>query len=381
MDATVPELPEQAVNGTTAIPRRRARLVRRVGIVSLIAALCAAYLLQDHIRTLRSLRHIPGTNAYVMDYYVDYHIDQIRAHGMDVNNIEDGLIRVFFPDLLAPIASGSKGRFIDEKVETLPPGAHRCSTVALRNGGGDVFFGRNFDWKHDACLIVKIHGRGSLSSVAVIDLHYLNLDRDDLETTSLLERIPLLFAPYYLQDGMNEYGVAVADMSVDGVAAPHDPAKPDLLHSTAMRLILDYAKTTDEAIDLLKQYNIHFAETTCHMMIADTAGKSAVVEFIEGDIKTTPPESFWQVCTNHQISGRTEEESDQCCQRYQSASHQLAALPSVATSAEVMNVMESIAQPDWTMWTSVYNLSTRELQLAYRQRFSEPYRVYVRLAD
>jgi hypothetical protein len=288
---------------------------------------------------------------------------------MDVDEIEDGLIRVFFPDVLEPIALGSKDNFIDEEVETLPPGAHRCSTVVLRNGRGDVLFGRNFDWKHDACLVVKIHGKENHSSIAVIDLHYLNLDRDDLEETNLIERIPLLFAPYYLQDGMNEHGLAVADMSVDGVVAPHDPAKPNLLHSTAMRLVLDYAKTTDEAIDLINQYNIHFAETTCHLMIADAAGNSAVVEFVGGEVNTTPTESYWQVCTNHQISGKTEHESDQCCERYKSASDQLAALPSAAGAEDVMKVMQSVAQEDWTMWTSVYNLSAREHRLAYRQHY------------
>jgi hypothetical protein len=108
---------------------------------------------------------------------------------------------------------------------------------------------------------------------------------------------------------------------------------------------------------------------------------AAVVDFIAGDSHVTPTDDFWQVCTNHQNSVKTEEESDRCCQRYKSASDQLAALPSVAGSAEVMKVMESVAQKDWTMWTSVYNLSTRELQLAYRQHFGEPYRDALPLTD
>ena len=37
------------------------------------------YALKDHIRTLNSLRRIPGTNAYVMDYYVDYHMAEVRG--------------------------------------------------------------------------------------------------------------------------------------------------------------------------------------------------------------------------------------------------------------------------------------------------------------
>ena len=369
-----PELNEPDATAVWAKPRRWRRVLRRAAIVFVLAALCIAYLLRDDIRTLESVRRIPGTNAYVMDYYADYNMGQIRSQGMDVNNIEGGLIHVFFPRWMAAIAGGVKGMFINRQIETFHSGEHHCSTVMLHAGDGRVLFGRNFDWKHDACLIVKIHGRDGPSSIAVIDLHYLNLDRPDLDQTYLIQRIPLLFAPYYLQDGMNQYGVAVADMSVKNVKAPYDPAKPNVLHATAMRLILDYAKSTDEAVNLLREYNIQFAECTSHLMIADATGKSVVVEFIDGKLLATPGGEKWQACTNYRIAGQTEEENDARCPRYRLASDELAALPSVAGPDDVMKIMESVAQPEFTMWTSVYNLSTRELEFAYRQHYSVVYR-------
>lgn len=376
-----PDVTEPENTAPPPKPRRWRRVLRSLAIAVLIAALCVAYLLKDHIRTLHSLRRIPGTNAYVMDYYVDYNIEEIRSQGMDVKDVEDGLIRVFFPKPIAPIACWAKENFLESNVEVISPNAHHCSTAFLRTGNGDVLFGRNFDWKHNACLVVKIHGADTLASLAVIDLHYLSLDRDDLEETGLWERIPLLFAPYYLQDGMNQYGVAVSDMSVNPAEAPFDPHKPDILHSTAMRLILDYAKTTDEATALLRQYNIHFGENTGHLMIADATGKSAVVEFIDGQIVVTPTDEHWHVCTNHCIAGKTEEENDARCNRYQLASNQLAALPSAAGADDVMKIMASVAQKDWTMWTSVYNLSTGEFQLAYRQHYGEVYRDSLDMAN
>jgi predicted choloylglycine hydrolase len=194
-----------------------------------------------------------------------------------------------------------------------------------------------------------------------------------LENTTLLRRIPLLFAPYYLQDGMNEHGVAVSDMSVDGVKPPHDADKPDVIHATAMRLILDYAKSTDEAIDMLNQYNIHFAEVTGHLLIADATGKSAVVEFIDGRIEATTTKENWQVCTNHRICGMGEVENDECCGRYQLASKQLASLSATANADDVMRIMESVAKEEWTMWTSVYDLSAREFRVAYRRHFDKPH--------
>jgi hypothetical protein len=369
---------ETAVRPADGTPiSRRWRVIRRGLVVVAVVLLCAGYAGKDYYRTLHSLRRVPGTKAYVMDYYVDYHIDEIRAHGIDVDHVEDSLIGVLLPRWTHPIAERLKWVFLDQKIEPLETGEH-CSTVVLHPKNGDVLFGRNFDYFHDAILILRIHGHGRMSSVAVLDLHYLNLDRDDLEQLSVFERFPLLFAPYYLQDGMNQYGVAVADMEVDGTRTPHDPANSSVIHSLAMRLILDTAKNTDEAVELLKRYNIYFVAETCHLMVADAAGKSVVVEFIAGELRTTPTQESWQVCTNHQIAGKSEEENDVACERYRTASEELAKAGSSATIAEVMHVMDSVHQ-DHTMWSSVYDLTTGDFQVAYRKQYTEPHRD--RLAD
>lgn len=363
--------PQQEATATPAKRWRWRRIFGRVLIALGVVLLCVAFLLKDYYRTLHSLRRVPGTKAYVMDYYVDYHIDEIRTHGIDVDHVEDSVIRVLLPKWILPIATRLKSVFLEEPIETIPTG-HHCSSVMLQAKGGDVFFGRNLDYKHDACLILKVHGRNAASSVAVLDLHYLNLDRDDLEQSSMIQRIPLLFAPYYLQDGMNQYGVAVADMSVDGVRTPYDPAKPSVFHSLAMRLILDYAKDTDEAVELLKQYNIYFVAETCHLLIGDAAGKSAVIEFIDGELKPTTTQENWQVCTNHQLCDKCEADSDQCCERYHIASDELAAISGRTDVGDVMKVMESVKQTS-TMWSSVYDLTTGDFSIAYRQHYDEPY--------
>ena len=354
-------------------PSRWKRYLKRIVIVVTVLVLCAGYVLKDDIRTLDSLRRIPGTNAYVMDYYADYHMDEIRAHGVDINHVEDSLIGVFCPRWARPIVSRLKGAYLDQPITTIANTDH-CSTVTLHTNDGHVYFGRNFDYEHDACLVLKIHGAAGKSSVAVLDLHYLNLDRNDLDSTSLVQRLPLLFAPYYLQDGMNEYGVAVSDMAVPGARPPDDPAKPNIIHSAAMRLILDYAKTTDEAIDLLNEYDIHFVAETCHLMIADAHGKSAVVEFIDGKLQPTTTRESWQICTNHQITGKTEAEKCEACGRYKTASTELTGLHAKGDAQEVMKIMQSVAQPDSTMWSSVYDLTSGNFEIAYRGHFDEVYR-------
>lgn len=367
---------ESSEQPTAAVPPKRPRwkrLLKRTAILLTVLALCAGYTLKDHIRTLNSLRRIPGTNAYVMDYYVDYNMAEVRAHGIDVDQVEDSLIGVFCPRWIKPAVARLKGAYLDEPIATILTGEH-CSTVMLHTQNGHVYFGRNFDYEHDACLVLKIHGSDGQLSVAVLDLHYLNLDRADLDDTSLIQRVPLLFAPYYLQDGMNQYGVAVSDMTVENVRTPNDPAKPNIIHSAAMRLILDYAKTTDEAVELLKQFNIHFVAETCHLMIADATGKSVVVEFIDGQLRPTTTHENWQICTNHELCGKSEEENCKSCGRYKLASAELTELHANGDAGDVMRVMQSVSKSDRTMWSSVYDLTTGDFEIAYRRHFDDVYR-------
>jgi len=38
-----------------------------------------------------------------------------------------------------------------------------------------------------------------------------------------------------------------------------------------------------------------------------------------------------------------------------------------------MHVMESVSKEDWTMWSSVYDLSSRNFRIAYRRHYDKPY--------
>ena len=234
-----------------------------------------------------------------MDYYCDYNVEAIRDRGMDPSDIEGSLIRTHCPDLMVPIAV----RFF----EYLKPRSlyyrerspsHSCSTVAFHNEDGAVYFGRNFDWSRDPCLIVRVHRRGALVTVGVLDLYYLNLDKQKLQNPTLVDRLPLLFAPYIVEDGMNEHGLAISGMMARESIAPYDPVKPSLINPVAKRLVLDYAKNTEEAVALLRQYNLNvLPQYQTHFMISDSGGHSVVVEFVDGETKVVPATRRWQAAS------------------------------------------------------------------------------------
>jgi hypothetical protein len=363
----------------TAGPRRRSlwwsaakRAAPAVAAAFLVGAVVVGVAVKDHVRSLWSLRRVPNTNLYVMDYYGAYNLREVRERGMDVTSPEAGLIRVFLPSWLVPVADHINGPGARDWAEARPAGpAHCCSTVSARAGDGRAYFGRNFDWKHDPCLVVRIHGRAGPSSVAVLDPAALRLDKEKLANPSLGDRLRLLFAPYVVEDGLNEHGVAVSEMAADGSRPPRDAGQPDVLNVLALRLVLDYARNTDEAVELLRGYNIHFPVVPCHFLIADRGGKSVVVEFIDGKMEVVPSSGPWQVATNHLLRGKSEAENCRACGRYRKASDRLAQAGPDFGADEVTGVMSAVSAENWTMWTSVYELSTGEYRVAYRRQYGD----------
>jgi hypothetical protein len=114
-------------------------------------------------------------------------------------------------------------------------------------------------------------------------------------------------------------------------------------------------------------------EGPCHFLIADRTGKSVVVEFIDGRMEIVSSSKPWQVATNHLLCGKSEAENEQLSGRYRKASERLAEVSSDCDAAEVMDIMSSISAENWTMWTSVYDLSTGEYRVAYRRHYDNVY--------
>ncbi len=362
-------------NGTKPVDPKQGRWKRRLrwlGLITLAVVLVIGFAIKDYVRTLNSLRRVPGTNAFVMDYYVDYHIDEIRQRGMNVKNLEDSCLETLFPDFTLPVMLGLKRYFLPKPVKTIDDKGEHCSTVVLRSNDDRVFFGRNFDYYNDVFLILRVHDRNGLASIAVIDLQYLGLNRKDLDQTNLLQRFALLGTPYYLMDGMNRHGVAVADMAVKHAEPPVDPAKPSVIHSTLMRLIIDYARNVDEAVELAKSYNVSFVETPVHLMIADASGQSCVIEFIDGKLRITTNDDSWQLCTNHLVWQKSEQENDDSCRRYRTGSEFAENIKQLdEQSAE--RVTRSMYVDNFTMWTSLYDLKNLTAKITYRGELDSSY--------
>jgi penicillin V acylase-like amidase (Ntn superfamily) len=171
-------------------------------------------------------------------------------------------------------------------------------------------------------------------------------------------------------DGVNDRGLAISCMTAnESRLPPTDRARPTVVVTTLMRLVLDFADTTDEALAIMRRFNLDFDGVPCHFLVADRTGKSVVVEFVDGQIETVPTTGRWQVSTNHLLFEKSAEENDAACDRYRTAAARLEDSSQSLNAAEVMQLMAAISAENRTMWTSLYDLTTGDYQIAYRRHY------------
>ena len=79
-----------------------------------------------------------------------------------------------------------------------------------------------------------------------------------------------------------------------------DPSKPTLLHPVLMRMILDNCASVEEALAMAEGFNVKGAMPGAdyHIMVADSTGKSRLIEWIDNKMVTTDINH----ATNHYVA-------------------------------------------------------------------------------
>jgi hypothetical protein len=250
-------------------------------IVALLIALTALYF--NEIRSLTSLTKKDEHPLYQMTYYGDYGFDEFLKTGAH----SDSDIEAFVTKRLL------KGVPIDLGVT-----GDGCTAFVTKNEKGEVIFGRNFDFDYAPSLQVKTTPKDGYASISTVNLTFAGYSKDNLPD-SLPDSFLTLAAPYLPFDGVNEKGVAMALLAVPEYHYTDDDSKVTLNTTTAIRLVLDKAANVNEAVELLRDYNIYFSgDVDCHFLIADATGKSVIVEYWDGQLQTVYPENDYQIASN-----------------------------------------------------------------------------------
>lgn len=304
---------------------------------------------------------------YAMEFAGDYGFDAFLAQG---GAKSDGEVTDYLVSFL------SHGFYKNKS--SAQPGGFGCSTIFTQDVNGDYYFGRNYDWAQCRAMIVHTKPINGYASISTCCLDFLGFGADYDPDGSMMERIQSIAAVYVPLDGMNDQGLMVADLTAGDDEQTHQQTgRPSLTTTTAIRLLLDRAATVDEAVALLKQYDMHSSiGISHHLSIADAAGKSVVVEYVNDEMLVTET----KIVTNHYLSACEKEGigSAQSHLRYDT----LAAYAGPAGAQEVRRLLESVSQKNYpqtgdgyekTMWSIVYDPQALRADFYFAENYGQRY--------
>lgn len=325
------------------------------GIAAVLAVIAAgaAALFGNELRTLFSLEKIDDYGAWQMTYYGDYGFDEF----LEVGASSDADIERFVTERLL------KGMPLDLGVT-----GDGCTAFAAENEKGEVIYGRNFDFLYAPSLQLFTEPKNGYKSVSTVNLSFAGYSEKDLPDGSLFDKFLTLAAPFLPFDGMNEKGVAIALLAVPEAEPPCDSGKITLNTTTAIRLVLDYAATTEEAVALLRNYNIYFSgDIQCHYLIADAGGHSVLVEFYDGELQVVEAETDYQIASNFiAYNGLNIGEGFTEFERYDIVEKELRDNHGVLNENDAVSLLAKVGvrdgETDKLQWSVVYNLTTGEVR-------------------
>ena len=181
-----------------------------------------------------------GYDLYAIDIAYDYDLDRIIAAGVrDDQAYIDAVVAQVLPGVPTHVQAPQ----------------FACSAFVAVDAEGRVRTGRNYDFKDDtSALLVRNHPRDGYASIGFAALNNLG---DNTPLDSVAGRAAALMGPFAQLDGVNECGVSVAVLTLDSKPCDQDTQRPVINTSLAIRLVLDRAATTQEAVDLLSAYDMH----------------------------------------------------------------------------------------------------------------------------
>ena len=238
-----------------------------LGILLLVLLAIAGFgvLYAGRLRTVNSIEQLTNYddyNLYRMDIRYDYSIDDVINYGItDNQSMINAILKEALP--LLPV-----------KMKAPQFGCSAFGTVLDRH----IVMGRNYDFKRDtSAMLVYCAPKNGYKSVALTALD--NISANELDA-NLKKKLACLTAPFICLDGMNEKGVSIAVLTLDSEPVNQSTGKQKIFTTLAIRLVLDRAATTQEAVDLLNSYDM-FATSgrDYHFFVVDASGDARVLEY------------------------------------------------------------------------------------------------------
>jgi len=333
------------------------KILMRIGIalLSLVLILTIAFVVmfRNELRTLNSIT--VTDNVVQMTYFGDYGFDDFMLVGAESDN---DILEFVLNRLL-------RGLPINLDIDITGGG---CTVFVARNSDGDVIFGRNFDFPTNSPpMLLHTQPDNGFASISTANLLFSGFSDDHLPSGLNFASVPALVAPYIPFDGVNEHGVAIALLAVPEAEPAFYEDRIMINALIAIRLVLDRAASVDEAVHLLRQYNIYFShDIYCQFLIADSTGRSVIVNYFDGDLKITETNENFQIATNFiPYNGLNIGEGFCEFERYDRVRYVLETNNGVLTELQAVELLAEVGVindegGNGLRWSVVYNLTTLE---------------------
>ena len=257
------------------------------------------------------------------------------------------------------------------------PADYGCSALTARTPEGGVLMGRNFDFSSATGLILHTVPKRGYETITTFNVEFFGFG-EDWKPEGFVNQYMALSSLFFALDGINEKGLAVADlMAGDDALTQQETGKPALTTTSAISYLLKNAATVDEALELLRGIDMHSdIGAAHHYAIADASGKSVVVEYVDNEfvVVDSPAVTNHYLCEQKLNVGLQEGD-----RRYDFLRRQLQEAGGKMDLRQLTTAIASVSQPqaqeNWlgTAWTMVMNLTDRSVTYYARRHFDKPF--------
>jgi penicillin V acylase-like amidase (Ntn superfamily) len=247
-----------------------------------------------------------------------------------------------------------------------------CTTFLLSQDGQYVF-GRNYDWVTGSGLVA--------TNLRGIQKFSFTESGKNLKWVSRYGSITFnQYGKEFPTGGMNEKGLVVELMWLDGSVYPKPDHRPGLGVLQWIQFQLDNSATIDEVVATDELVRIdEDGNTPLHYLIADSTGKAAAIEFLNGKMVVHSGDGLpYAVLTNTRYDYSLEAVKDVNTGNLRSPSgiqdnslerfaHACSMVRKLGNAGKVtlvdyaFNILNKVSQGDFTKWSIVYDISKRKI--------------------
>ena len=329
---------------------------------------------QESLGQKVSIDSIDG--AYYFEYEGDYKLEDCIKANLKTSDELLKYLEGFIPKLLG-VGESSLSLSLNFN-------GFGCSSIAASNAGsaGGKIYGRNFDYWNSAAMVIHTKPAKGYESVSTCYPAFVTNDIEwepDSEQDKTITGIASIFAPL---DGMNEKGLYISILQLDHETTNQTAeGKHDVQTTVAVRYILDNAASVDEALALLDGVNMHNVfNTAYHYAIADTTGKSVVVEYIGNKKYVTDAKVVTNFYLTPDSGKKAPKETDSSYLRFKAAEDAGEAVNWNMTPAKVRDALKAASASQHnsdpndihkTIWSAVFEPNAKKVTYYFRENYDK----------